>query len=1372
MRKKMKLGYGLALTLTLGFVGGLLPAPSAFASATTYYVAPNGNDAAAGNVEASPFKTINKCAQIMTPGDTCIIASGTYRETVTPVASGQSGQPITFKTAPGATVIVSGTEPISGWTQHTGQIYKADLSWSLGKENQLFVNNGLVVAPLWEARWPNISEYSLPGLKAGVATADSGSATSIVDSDLSQPSDFWKNALVWERGGNAYQGMTSKVTGYNSATHTLTYEPITGDYQELYPRLGSTYFLSGVLGALDAPNEWYVDETAQQVYLWAPDGGVPSNVEVKKRKTAFNLNGKSFIQMKGIRTFAANITMNGSSNNVLDGIQADYLYFSNYSQNTTNADQLNGGISIFGNNNEIKNSKIGYSSGTLINIEGNSNRIVNNIIHNGSYMASYDPLVKLSSGTSNLISYNEIRESGRFNIYWRSGSGEISYNDISNGMWLSRDGALLYSWGLDMGNSDIHHNLIHDSKGSDMSVGLYFDNYANNVVAHHNVIYNNDVGIQMNTPGNYRLIYNNTVVNHRTGSIGYWGSPPYNQELFGSRVYNNIFTNSVSLTADTANGYNTTSSTGVNFMNPAANDFRLNDGSTAINTGAVIKGVTDSYVGIAPDAGAYEFGGANWKAGPDFANPPSVTYTQIDTPYMNLIKNSGFNGTTDNWLKWTTNGTTDVQSVPASPDWQVRGRQYRLKLGPGGAGVEQKITGLKPDTEYKFVAWVYNEPGESIVLGVFNYGGNAIDTTVKDNQYVRKEITFRTGTTNTDARVRIYKPGSAVGLSYADDTGLIENTPFDAGVSQTFLKEVQFTTPVNLFTVGEQGILNLTGTQQNGSPADLSTADIQLVSSDPQVLRINSVSNGSASVTALAAGQVTVSATVFKDGITKATSQISTVFPNGGTDTGPAGWALKTYGSNSKGFVTTNPEGTYSVVGVGDNVWDKTDDFVYLSKNVHTSDPNAKVTFTATIDSFDFADPASVGLMFRAKDTADSKHVQFRTDGTGKVLRYVFRNSESILDSQNPPAQQKYWGSSTGLLLDYAGKSINTPFQMKLVKEGNKVTGYYYKESQWLSIGSTTVEFEGTDFLAGIGMFSGSGKPPVKAVISQLDIQVEDVLASVSMTADNMFVGAGSPASLTVTGYVSDGSLADLGQATISYRSDNNAVATVDSNGKVTATGEGITSVHASVTLGAVTKETSVGLLTDLRAPNTVAEAVYGTQTTVVALSATDNLSGVARTEYRLGDNGAWNPYSGLIIIPQGSANLIQYRSVDKAGNAEAIKAIVIGSQDITAPSLSVTLDKTVIWPPNKKMIAIKATVNASDADSGLASVILTSITCSDPTSSPSDIQAAIGTSATSFSLRAEKVRSYTITYTATDNAGNKTVVTSVVTVPHDMAGN
>jgi endo-alpha-N-acetylgalactosaminidase len=86
-------------------------------------------------------------------------------------------------------------------------------------------------------------------------------------------------------------------------------------------------------------------------------------------------------------------------------------------------------------------------------------------------------------------------------------------------------------------------------------------------------------------------------------------------------------------------------------------------------------------------------------------------------------------------------------------------------------------------------------------------------------------------------------------------------------------------------------------------------------------------------------------------------------------------------------------------------------------------------------------------------------------------------------------------------------------------------------------------------------------------------------------------------------------------------------------------------------------------------------------------------------------------------------------------------------------------------------MVTVNAVLNSSDSASGVESVILTSITSNEPGSDETDIQAQIGTTAASFSLRAEKNRIYTITYTATDKAGNKTVTSVIVTVPHDQSG-
>jgi hypothetical protein len=71
--------------------------------ATTYYVSPNGNDRNNGSANA-PFKTIQKAANIVNPGDTVIVKDGIYTDTVSPSnyivylnRGGTSDNWITFK---------------------------------------------------------------------------------------------------------------------------------------------------------------------------------------------------------------------------------------------------------------------------------------------------------------------------------------------------------------------------------------------------------------------------------------------------------------------------------------------------------------------------------------------------------------------------------------------------------------------------------------------------------------------------------------------------------------------------------------------------------------------------------------------------------------------------------------------------------------------------------------------------------------------------------------------------------------------------------------------------------------------------------------------------------------------------------------------------------------------------------------------------------------------------------------------------------------------------------------------------------------------------------------------------------------------------
>ncbi|SEN69737.1 TolB family protein [Lihuaxuella thermophila] len=176
-----------------------------------------------------------------------------------------------------------------------------------------------------------------------------------------------------------------------------------------------------------------------------------------------------------------------------------------------------------------------------------------------------------------------------------------------------------------------------------------------------------------------------------------------------------------------------------------------------------------------------------------------------------------------------------------------------------------------------------------------------------------------------------------------------------------------------------------------------------------------------------------------------------------------------------------------------------------------------------------------------------------------------------------------------------------------------------------------------------------------------------------------------------------------------------------------------------------------------------------------ISLSATDNESGVSKTEYRI-NGGAWTSYSEPFVLSNEGTNTVEYRSTDQAGNIEQTKSIQV-KIDKTAPVLNVQLNRTILRPANHRLFPIRAQVSVSDATSGSVSWALTSIisnqpdTSSDPLDQANDIQGAqLNTADTTFYLRAEswkgRGRVYIITYTATDLAGNKTRTTQKVFVP------
>ncbi|MER7004890.1 right-handed parallel beta-helix repeat-containing protein [Dactylosporangium sp. NPDC000555] len=91
----------------LAFIGVLGAAPAFAADPFLYVGGPGCSDSGPGT-QAQPFCTIKKGATVATAGQTVVVASGTYSESVTVGKSGTAGSPITLRPAAGATVTVTG----------------------------------------------------------------------------------------------------------------------------------------------------------------------------------------------------------------------------------------------------------------------------------------------------------------------------------------------------------------------------------------------------------------------------------------------------------------------------------------------------------------------------------------------------------------------------------------------------------------------------------------------------------------------------------------------------------------------------------------------------------------------------------------------------------------------------------------------------------------------------------------------------------------------------------------------------------------------------------------------------------------------------------------------------------------------------------------------------------------------------------------------------------------------------------------------------------------------------------------------------------------------------------------------------------------
>ncbi len=595
--------------------------------AANFYVGGDGASDRNPGTASQPLATIQKAAGVAAAGDFVNIRPGIYRETVVPANSGAPGQPVTFQPDGDAEVTVSGADLADGgWTVYSGQIYQKAIALPLtgyGEQitgnatllaNQVFVGGKMMI----EARWPNLADADdllnradFRPIAKGAWTAGPGGTSAILrDAGIPEIPGGWAGGTIWYIGW--YVPQTSTIAASSAGQVEFP--------SKAPEKFRDSYYLAGKLGALDAEKEWFYD--GSKLYLWAPGGGAPANVEVKRRNYAFDLSGKSNITIRNLRVFAATITTDATSADItLDGLRARYIsHFVTVNANI-HAHRNETGVRLMGARNAIRNSIVAYSAGTGIALGGDDAIADNNRVHDISYAGTYGCGIWPAPGSARqTITRNTIYRTGRSGIDGVYSNKDIGYNDIFAFGLINTDlGAIYAANGADLTGSHIHHNWLHDA-GNDsghqfpVGAGIYFDQHAKPAQIDHNVFWNNhmnDVRLEQDKPPFHR-VFNNTLA---STDVKYWfafhsypGGSPEN-------LNNNIYR--APIKPDKPGTNEMTAATDPKFTTAGAGGlkFRLQAESPAVDRGAMIPDVTDGHTGTAPDLGAYEYGGTDWVAG-------------------------------------------------------------------------------------------------------------------------------------------------------------------------------------------------------------------------------------------------------------------------------------------------------------------------------------------------------------------------------------------------------------------------------------------------------------------------------------------------------------------------------------------------------------------------------------------------------------------------------------------------------------------------------------------------------------------------------------------------------------------------------------
>lgn len=500
--------------------------------AASYYVSATGSDANNGLSSTTPWQTISKVNSMMSTfvaGDQILFKRGDkFYGTLTPSKSGLAGNQIIFGAyGSGNLPIITGKKAITGWSVHSGSIYKANFTDSL---TNLFVSNKLMTI----ARYPN----------TGFLKIDAGTGnTGFLDAELTQGSNYFKDATCKIRTIN-WQYETPLVLA--SSPGSITFDTNT----QYPPAAGFGYYIDNKLNLLDVEGEWFYDRPGGIVYLYAPGGVHPNTLTVEGIVLNHGIsiaNSRHYFKIQDINvTGYKSQGIEVPSNHDITILRCVINY----------AGKI--GIRINGTSNIIQDNILEDNFNVALSGVITNGLIKGNTINRTGIIPGYGNngwgcyAVQVFTGTNTVSEYNVVDSTG-YSGMRVVGNMTLRNNIISYSCLTLNDGG-----GIDLNDADglqILNNIVTFTIGDIVSAaspvryanGIYFGpGVTKNILIQNNTVASNsNVGINVNnnsTTTNNRFL-NNVMYNNGYSQILFADfnstsySPSYNNIVKGNIFY-------------------------------------------------------------------------------------------------------------------------------------------------------------------------------------------------------------------------------------------------------------------------------------------------------------------------------------------------------------------------------------------------------------------------------------------------------------------------------------------------------------------------------------------------------------------------------------------------------------------------------------------------------------------------------------------------------------------------------------------------------------------------------------------------------------------------------------------------------------------